>query len=140
MLARWEKRNVRRRAIIACVVACLLMLQGLALAGWSLGRLNPPSSVGASVGASIATLLCNAKDGGETPVHHSRDHSNCCVLCEASRGPLKPIHFVVTAARAFACFEPRTFVAVSYYRLDIRSGGAEGHLRACSARAPPFFS
>jgi hypothetical protein len=140
MLITWAERRFSARAMIASVVAGLLLLQSIALALSSSGELDRRLNGLLRDGALIANALCSADGHNEGPAQSHHKQSNCCVLCETSRGPDKAHHFVILPAREPALFGPRSSSAVVYSVLGRPRGGPAGRIRSWSARAPPHVS
>ena len=75
------------QVIIAGIIACLIVLQGLVFAA-------SPALAGRashSVAASTIEGDCHAFGGDKGPAQGHLDHSQCCVLCRAGVRDLAPL-------------------------------------------------
>jgi hypothetical protein len=132
-------RRRSARAIVAGVVACLLALQGFALAA-SAGSLSRADRL---VGCSAATLDIDAAGvaaaGDEGPSHGHREHYECCAFCAAG-GRDALLLLLPLALVAIAVLGPVAQVFVLRAPRDDSAAKPLGWASSWSSRAPPFFS
>lgn len=126
-----------KRAVIAGVVACLFVLQGLFL-GLSPKSANVQNGAEAGVVASTDAGLCNAHGGDGTPGSGSHDHSQCCVFCVANGRDTLVLAIAILFSVGYSA--PEAIAAVLYFVPDDPDDRLIGWLSSWSSRAPPLFS
>lgn len=129
------RRGFLKRGFIACILACVFVLQGVA-ATVSHERL---SGLGSETAVSVGAEWCGADMTGDKGAPAPRhDHSHCCILCSSSAdGGL--IRFTPALFDIIVFPIPHS-VALGWRFLDEVAAPAIGLASSWSSRAPPFFS
>jgi hypothetical protein len=126
------------RAVIAGVVACLFILQGLAFAASHNCTEKAQGGADASIANSLADEHCGVHRDDGTPAQGRHDYSQCCIFCAAS-GRDAPIAFI-NASFSVASHSARlASVSVVRFFADNPEGHPQGWASSWSSRAPPHI-
>jgi hypothetical protein len=130
------RRGFLRRAFIARILACVVILQGVGSAVSH--ERDGLFGFGSQTAGYVEAGLCGSGavgDQGAPAPHH--DHSQCCILCSSSADD----GLILFAAALFdiVVFSTPDSVAVGWRFLDEVVAPASGLSSSWSSRAPPFF-
>jgi hypothetical protein len=120
----------RLRALAACVMACMLLLQGFAFSC----QTSPKHSSGVMVSKTVNAEAppCHDAGGSQVPAHASHD---CCAHCTAAGRDAGPQF--VAAVVDFILSPTPSVAAVVYYQTPARNPVPLGLTTSWSSRAPP---
>lgn len=135
----WKQRRIGARTIIAGVLACLFVLQGLALAVSPSFQAKAYDGQGSTILASMGGQNCFAHDGESAPAPRDHNHSQCCIYCASSGREL--LFPVVAALLGVLVYSPPEAVFSNTRMIaDHRRGRPRGWISSWSSRAPPYLS
>ena len=128
-------RGFWRRVIIARILACVFVLQGVAFA-----VSREPASVGGLEAGMTVSMgeYCGADKLGDKGGPTHRDHSQCCILCSSSAYD-GVVRFVSTLF-VILSFPTHQVAAVKWRIHDDPVASPVGWTSSWSSRAPPSFS
>jgi hypothetical protein len=130
------QRQGPAHVIIAGMVACLLVLQGLFLAASPALAMHPGDSTGRIISAAGVSEHCDGSNSDHIPTQGRHDHSQCCIFCSAKVRDAALV--AVPASTAVASYSPLaapTFIV--RFNTDDSRKSPTGWKSSWSSRAPP---
>jgi hypothetical protein len=133
-----DRRHSQLREIIAYAIACLVVIQGVALLAspcWGQFKSAVPLSVAA---ASPAAQICD----GKTPSQGQNGHADCCfcILCAATASQDGSVRILAILPDFYDHLTVGAKGSVVRYFVDDPEPRVLGWESSWSSRAPPHFS